>query len=223
MIIAIDGPAGSGKSTVAKRVAEKLGFRYLDTGAMYRAVAVRALEQGVKLSDDGRVAAIARDEPIRFEHSGQEALPSKVLIGSRDVTVAIRTPEADRAVSPVAKMAEVRTAMVEQQRTIGAAGDIVVEGRDIGTVVFPHAEVKVYLTASAPERARRRAAQHNDTGLTVDEGEVLAAIERRDEIDSTREVSPLRAAEDAVELDTTGLSIEQVVARIVALAEDSGS
>lgn len=219
MIIAIDGPAGSGKSTVAKLVATRLGFHYLDTGAMYRAVAVSAIASGVSLADEAALADIAAREEIVFEHEESEALPSRVRIGSVDVSTAIRTPEADGAVSAVAKSPKVREAMVAQQRAIGRAGDIVVEGRDIGTVVFPDAEVKVYLTASAEERARRRTAQQSARGHAVDAREVLVALERRDQIDSTREVAPLKAADDAIELDTTGLNIDQVVEAIAELAQ----
>ncbi|HET6351196.1 MAG TPA: (d)CMP kinase [Coriobacteriia bacterium] len=218
MIIAIDGPAGSGKSTVAKLVATKLGFHYLDTGAMYRAVAVRALDNGFELSDEPALAEIAASQKIGFEHEGAESLPTRVLIGGEDVTDAIRTPRADEAVSVVARSPKVRTAMVEQQRAIGRASNIVVEGRDIGTVVFPDAEVKVFLTASAEERARRRAAQNAARGMASDAAATLEAMKRRDKIDTTREVSPLTLAEDAIQLDTTGLSIEQVVEAIAKLA-----
>ncbi len=219
MIIAIDGPAGSGKSTVAKRVARRLGFHYLDTGAMYRAVAFRALVGGVSLFDEERVARIARTEPISFVHEGDEPLPSRVLIGDLDVTNAIRTPRVEEAVSAVASMPSVREAMVEQQRHIGTLGDIVVEGRDIGTVVFPDAEVKVFLTASAEERTRRRTAQQAASGLIVDPSGVRDSIVRRDHLDSTREVAPLQSAADAISVDSTGLSIDQVVERIADLAE----
>jgi len=220
MIIAIDGPAGSGKSTVAKLVADRMGFHYLDTGAMYRAVAQRALTLGISPHDEGSVASIALRDEVAFAHQPGEALPSRVFIADQDVTEAIRTPAVDDAVSAVAKLPSVRRAMVAQQRHIGAESDIVVEGRDIGTVVFPEAEVKVFLTATSTERARRRAAQQRgDTGIIVDESEVRRAIEKRDDADSTRAVSPLAAAEDAFVLDTTGLTIEQVVDRIAEQAE----
>lgn len=214
MIIAIDGPAGSGKSTVAKLVAEKLGFHYLDTGAMYRAVAYRALEQAIPLDDEAPVLSIAESEEISFSHEDGEALPSRVFIGRYEVTSQIRTPLVDDAVSAVARLPRVREAMVRQQRHLGQSSDIVVEGRDIGTVVFPDAELKVFLTADAEERARRRAHERRDNGEAVDADEVLVAMERRDQADSTREVSPLTPAPDAWELDTTGLSIDEVVDRI---------
>lgn len=221
MIIAIDGPAGSGKSTVAKLVAERLGFHYLDTGAMYRAVACRAMDLGIPLSDERAVAEVARTEEIAFVHEGDECLPSVVFIGGHDVTSSIRTPAADDAVSVVAGMPSVRDAMVAQQRHIGLRGDIVVEGRDIGTVVFPDAELKVFLTASAEERARRRAQQQSELGHEVDDAEVLKAMSRRDRADSTRAVSPLASAADATLVDTTGLTIEGVVERIAQLAEEA--
>lgn len=221
MIIAIDGPAGSGKSTVAKRVAVALGFHYLDTGAMYRAIAWRALESGVDLHDESGVAAVSGSFSITFAHEPGEALPSRVFVGEVDVTEAIRAPRIDDAVSTVAKYPQVRAAMVDVQREIGRSSDIVVEGRDIGTVVFPDAQVKVFLTASAAERARRRAVQHGDSGLEVDTAQVLKAIEKRDEADSSREVAPLVAASDAIELDTTGLTIDEVVERIAALAREA--
>jgi CMP/dCMP kinase len=220
MIIAIDGPAGSGKSTVAKLVARRLGFHYLDTGAMYRAVACRVLATGGSLADEDGVAAVAANDEIEFSHEPGEPLPSLVSIAGTDVTAAIRTPDIDDAVSVVARMPRVREAMVAQQRHLAVGHDTVVEGRDIGTVVFPHAELKVYLTASAEERARRRAAQQSEAGIVVDTAGVRDALVRRDHADSSRDHSPLAAAEDAVELDTTGLTLDEVVDRIAALAEE---
>lgn len=223
MIIAIDGPAGSGKSTVAKLVAGRLGFHYLDTGAMYRAVAYRALSTGVPLEDESAIAVIAATDVISFGHEAGATLPSIVRIAGKDVTAAIRLPEVDEAVSAVARMPHVREAMVAQQRTLGGSDDIVVEGRDIGTVVFPDAELKVFLTATSEERARRRAAQQALSGITVDASGVEDALLRRDCADSTRKHSPLIAADDAVELDTTGLSLMEVVEAIASLAEERQS
>lgn len=219
MIIAIDGPSGAGKSTVAKAVARKLGFSCLDTGAMYRAVAWQAVQNGVPLDDDAALGEIARTYDIEFTHQPGEPMPTGVSIGGSDVTAAIRTSDIDKAVSPVSAAPSVREALVEQQRRIGNAGDYVVEGRDIGTTVFPHAEVKVFLTASDEERAHRRVRQNVDRGIgSIDYEEVLADLRRRDEVDSSRATSPLRPADDAMMLDSTGHFIEDVIDRICALA-----
>lgn len=219
MIIAIDGPAGSGKSTVAKQVARDLGFHYLDTGAMYRCVAWLALQRGVDLADAEDLAAIARNDRIEFAHEEGNPIAVGFSIAGADCTSDIRTAEVDRSVSAVAAVPEVRAALVEQQRAIAADDDIAMEGRDIGTVVFPDAEVKVFLTASAEERARRRAAQNVERGRgETDPAVILADIIARDEADSTRDVAPLKAADDAVELDTTGMSIDEVCAAIADLA-----
>jgi len=221
MIIAIDGPAGSGKSTVAKLVAVRLGFAYLDTGAMYRAVTVRAINDGLDPDDEQAVAAIAQLAPITFGYTKGEALPSAVFIDGEDVTFDIRTPEADLYVSPVSALPAVRAALTEQQRRLGSERDTVMEGRDIGTVVFPHAEVKVFLTATPEERAHRRALQNVERGIDqTDEAVILADIIRRDTYDSSREVAPLAAAADAVIIDTTDLTIDEVVDRIAILVSD---
>ena len=219
MIIAIDGPAGSGKSTVAKQVARTLGFQYLDTGAMYRSVAWYALQHDVALDDEEELSRIASGQRIEFTHEPGNPIANGVAIGGADCTRAIRTPPVDASVSAVSAVPGVRSALVGQQRAIAAENDIVMEGRDIGTVVFPHAELKVFLTASAEERARRRAAQNAEKGYgETDAQAILAAIRQRDEADSSREVAPLAAAGDAVLLDTTGLSIAEVVDSIAALA-----
>lgn len=219
MIVAIDGPAGSGKSTVAKALAKRLGFRYLDTGAMYRSVALKAVDTRTDLHDDAALADLARGCVIEFGHEPGEPVPTRVSLDGRDVTARIRTPEIDVAVSPVSAAPGVREAMVKLQRRLGAESDSVVEGRDIGTVVFPNAEVKVYLTANPEVRARRRAEQHKIAGHDMGEAEVLANINRRDTYDSTRAASPLATAHDANVLDTTRLSADQVVDRIAAMVE----
>lgn len=219
MIIAIDGPSGAGKSTVSKEVASQLGFSCLDTGAMFRAIAWKALECGIDLSDAQAVGKIAREYQIDFQCMEGEVLPSVVTIGGEDVSREIRTSRIDRSVSAVSAHVPVRSAMLEQQRRIGNAGNYVVEGRDIGTVVFPDAELKIFLTASARERAVRRLAQNRERGVgSLDFDEVLADIERRDELDSSRDAAPLRAADDAVQLDSTSQSIGQIVESICSLA-----
>lgn len=219
MIIAIDGPAASGKSTVAKAVARRMGIRHLDTGAMYRAVAWLALQRHLPLEDSSALAELARANPITFDYAGDAPIATAVYIDDTDVTTAVRSPEVDASVSAVAAVPAVRSALVAQQRMLADARDVVAEGRDIGTVVFPDAPVKVYLTASAEERARRRQVDLAALGHAVDQDEVQARLERRDRFDSTREASPLEAAPDAHLLDTTGLSIEQVVDRVVSLVE----
>ena len=223
MIVAIDGPSGAGKSTVAKAAAKRLGFSCLDTGAMYRAIAWKALADGVSFDDAEALGAIARDNEIEFGHVEGDPVPRRVFISGTEVTDAIRTSEIDRAVGPVAAVPAVREALVAQQQRIGRAGNYVVEGRDIGTAVFPEAELKVFLTASAAERAHRRVAQNERRGVgSTDYAEVLADIERRDAIDSSRDTSPLKPATDAVQMDSTGRTIEQVIERICALAQEKG-
>ncbi len=224
MIIAIDGPSGAGKSTVAKAVAKMLGFSCLDTGAMYRAVAWRALADGVALDDAEALGAIAREKEISFGHVAGDPVPKRVFIDGTEVTDAIRTADIDKAVSPVSAAKPVREALVAQQQRIGNAGDYVVEGRDIGTVVFPEAEVKVFLTASDEERAHRRVRQNVDRGVgSIDYDEVLADLKRRDEHDSSRETSPLRPADDAVHIDSTESYIEDVIERICEMASSKAN
>jgi cytidylate kinase len=210
MVIAIDGPAGAGKSTVARAVAGEVGFTYLDSGAMYRCVALAALESGTPLGDGEALGTLAEGLEIGFDGR-------RVLLGERDVTDAIRAPDVSAAASEVSVHPQVREAMVARQRRLIAAADYVAEGRDIGTVVSPESPLKVFLTASDEERARRRAAE---TGEDVEA--VLAAQRQRDGRDTEREHGALRAAADAVELDTTGLSRDEVVARVVALARERG-
>lgn len=219
MIVAIDGPSGAGKSTVSKAVAKALGFNCLDTGAMYRCIAWYALEHGCSLEDGCALGRIAEEKPISFSHEPGDPAPKQVFIDGVDVTSAIRTARIDKSVSSTSKHPEVRSALVEQQRRIGSCGDYVVEGRDIGTVVFPRAEVKVFLTASNEERARRRVAQNKARNIgSTDFDEVLADIVARDEVDSAREASPLVAASDAKLIDSTGFTIEEIIGQICDLA-----
>jgi CMP/dCMP kinase len=206
MIVAIDGPAGAGKSTVARALAERLSFRYLDTGAMYRALTWLAMYRGLDLGAGEELAALAREEPVVFDGEG------RVLIAGKDVTSSIREQRIDRMVPVVAKHAPVREVMRERQRELGRDGDVVIEGRDIGTVVAPNAEVKVYLVADREERARRRMADRPGIGA-----DALATDMRwRDEKDADR----MKPAEDAREIDTTGLKVEEVVGKIEALVHE---
>ena len=222
MIIAIDGPSGAGKSTVAKEVAKRLSFNCLDTGAMYRSIAWYALEHGLSLDDGDALGHVAATQKIEFGHEAGDPVPRRVFIGGAEVTEAIRSAQIDRSVSAASAHPQVRDALVDQQRRIGNAGNYVVEGRDIGTVVFPAAEVKVFLTASAEERARRRVEQNAACGVgSLDYDEVLADIRCRDEKDSNRTASPLLPADDALILDSTSISAKEVVERIVGLARDA--
>jgi cytidylate kinase len=212
-VVAIDGPVGSGKSTVARRVAARLGYVYLDTGAMYRAVGLLATEAGVRLDDEDAVAAIAAGAKLRFDDD------CRLHAGERDVADAIRTLEMGAAASRVSALPAVRRLLVDRQRALGEHADIVMEGRDIGTNVFPDAAVKVYLTARPEVRAARRADELRAKGDAVDDGEVLGALVERDRRDSERAVAPLRRASDAVEIDTSRMSLDEVVDAVVAVVE----
>lgn len=214
MKVAIDGPAGSGKSTIAHLLAERCGLVLLDTGAMYRSVTLACHEGGVDVNDAEAVTRVADEVTITFGTA--EDGTQTVALNGRDVTAAIRTPEIDADVSAVSAVPAVREAMVAQQRAMGEAGDVVAEGRDIGTVVFPDAEVKVFLTANPEARAHRRALQRSITDEEK-EAEILQDLKRRDKADSTREVAPLRPAEDAVHIDSSQMTIEEEVAQISAL------
>ena len=223
MIVAIDGPAASGKSTVARALARRLGMGYLDTGAMYRSLAWLALRDGVSVEDEAALVELAKAHPVSFVVGPDSPWPA-VMVDGQDVTGAIRTPEVDTAVSPVSRMPHVRRIMVDEQRlAAGDGADWVVEGRDIGTVVFPDAEVKVFITATAEERARRRAADERAAGLMPSVDDTQARIEARDHYDSSRTASPLVAADDAQLIDTTGMSVEQVVDTICALVDEARS
>ncbi len=215
LIIAIDGPSGAGKGTVARAVAARLGYPHVDTGAMYRAVAWKALQDGVSLDDEAAMAGLA-------ERSVIEATDGVVRIDGQDVARAIRTPEIDRAAAATARLPRVRSALVARQRALGATGGVVMEGRDVGTVVFPQAHVKIYLDASPEERARRRASDPAHSGGQAGSLAVVASdLAARDSSDRTRAVSPLTIAPDAVLVDTTTLTIDQVVERVMEVAGEA--
>ena len=214
MIVAIDGPSGVGKGTVSRALARALGYRHIDTGAMYRAVAWKARAQGVPLDDEVVVAVLA----ARVEMSMTDGV---VVVDDVDVTRAIRTSEMDKAAAAVARMPRVRAVLVDRQRALGRPGGVVMEGRDIGTVVFPDADVKIYLDASPDERARRRAADPAHGG-GAPLSEIATALAARDQSDQTRAASPLTIAPDAVLVDTTGVPVEAVVERVLAIVRERG-
>ena len=212
LIVAIDGPAGAGKSTVAKRVAKELGYTYMDTGAMYRAFAWKVKQRGIEPEDGEKLRAALRQTKIELaERDGN----LKILLDGEDVTAQIRTPELSQWASKVSALKPVRERMVELQRAMGARGGVVAEGRDIGTVVFPQAEVKVFLTAGSVERARRRFEELGIQEKQVTLEETLEEMEERDRRDQERAVAPLRKAEGAIAIDSTGCSVEEVVERIM--------
>jgi cytidylate kinase len=211
LIVAIDGPSGAGKGTVARAVAARLGYRHIDTGAMYRALAWKATREGLDLSDEAAIASLGERAAFDLE-------AGRVRIDGHDVRTAIRTPEIDKAAAAVARHPSVRTVLVARQRAFGEGGGVVMEGRDIGTVVFPNADVKIYLDASPEERARRRAADPaHASSKTAQLAEVATALAERDKSDSTRKASPLALAPDATLIDTTGIPIDEVIERVIAL------
>ena len=223
MIIAIDGPSGAGKSSVSRAVASRLGFSCLDTGAMYRSIAWKALQEGVDLSDDEALGRIACTCKISFGHEPGDPAPRYVYVDGEDVTTLIRTAQIDQSVSRVSSVPQVRKALVAQQQRIGSEGNYVVDGRDIGTVVFPEAELKIFMTASPEVRAKRRVGQNKRRGVSnLNYEEVLADIIARDEQDANRAESPLRAAEDAVLVDTSDITFDQSVERVCDLASLRG-
>jgi cytidylate kinase len=219
-MIAIDGPAAAGKSTLAQRLADELGLLYFDTGVMYRAVTLAALWHEVPIDDEEAVTQIALCLPIDVRPpTVQDDRKYDVLMGGEDVTWAIRSPEVDAHVSQVSMYIGVRQAMTQRQREIGLRGDVVMVGRDIGTVVLPEADLKIYLDASAEERAQRRYRESQEMGEDESLEEILHSLRIRDELDSTRDLAPLRAAPDAIVLDTTYLDADQVFTRVIALAQ----
>ncbi|UCF29890.1 MAG: (d)CMP kinase [bacterium] len=216
-IVAIDGPSGAGKSTLARELAKRLGYQHLDTGAMYRAVAVAARRAGVGLDDSRGLNRLCKNIEIRFEHSSGG---NRVLLNGEDVSRIIRTPEMSSASSAVSAVSEVRLHMVRLQRKLGRGGGVVAEGRDIGTVVFPDTRAKFYLDASVEERARRRWLELKKKGMAEPFDRVLADIEKRDRDDSTRVDSPLRRAEDAIYVDSTSMGPEEVLNLICRVVKD---
>lgn len=213
MIIAIDGPAGAGKSTVAKILARKLGFLYLDTGAMYRALTLKVLQENIPLADEASIIGLANKVSIDLRNNPDGSL--SVILDGVDVSLAIRQPRITQFVSDVAKIQQVRQVLVKLQRELGAKGNCVLDGRDIGTVVFPDAQKKFYIDASPAERVNRRYKELAGLGQKIAPEDVERDLSNRDKIDSTREASPLRQAPDAVYIDTTQLSIDAVVEKML--------
>ncbi len=213
MIIAIDGPAGAGKSTVAKLIARKLGYLYLDTGAMYRALTLKVLQEGVDINDFKAITALALRSSIDLINKPDGTLT--VTLDGVDVSLAIRKPDITKSVSDVAKIKDVREVMLKLQRELGSRGDVVLDGRDIGTVVFPEAERKFYLDADLSERTNRRHKELNGLGQDITLNAVELDLSNRDKIDTSREFAPLKKAEDAIYIDTTCLTIEEVVDKLL--------
>lgn len=213
MIIAIDGPSSAGKSTVAKILAKRLGFLYIDTGAMYRALTLKVLKNNIDVNDKEKIIQLAKDTVIDLKNDSEGNL--LVYLDGQDVTFQIRQPKITRFVSDIAKIKEVRQVMLELQRKLGKQRDSVLDGRDIGTVVFPDADKKFYLDADFKERIRRRYKELKEMGCQITLEDVEADLKNRDKIDSTREFAPLRKAEDAIYIDTTRMTIEEVVNKIL--------
>ncbi len=216
-IIAIDGPAASGKSTIGKRLADSLGYLFFDTGVMYRAITWIALRGGVDIRDEDSITRLAEETHIDVRPASQPGRACDVFVGTTDITWEARRPEVDASVSVVSAYAGVRRALSQQQRRVGQRGRVVMVGRDIGTVVLPEADLKIYLDASDEERARRRFEEIVARGGEADYDEILSKVRERDRIDSTRAVAPLRPADDAVIIDTEGLSADEVFARVKEL------
>lgn len=221
-IITIDGPSGSGKGTISRLIAGRLAWHLLDSGALYRLVALAARRQGVSLEDEAALANLAAGLDFRFE-SGPEGAETQVLLGGEDVTQAIRSEQCGNDASAIAVLPGVRRALLEKQRHFSVPPGLVADGRDMGTVVFPHADLKIFLTASCRERAERRHKQLKEKGVDVSLANLLEDIARRDERDHSRDTAPMKPAPDAVVIDTTGIGIEEVVSRIVGMWRDRSS
>jgi cytidylate kinase len=211
-IIAVDGPAGAGKSTVAKQLAKALNFTYIDSGAMYRSFTLNLIENKVNIENENEVLDLLTNTDISF-------MGKKILVDNKDVTKKIRSKEVDNLVSRISTIPEVRHILIANQRKISANKDVVMDGRDIGTVVFPNANIKIYLTADVEERAKRRTAENISKGIKINYEEILSEIKKRDTTDQDRVISPLRPAEDAILIDTTHKTVEEVVNEILAIME----
>jgi cytidylate kinase len=220
MIVAIDGPSGAGKSTLAKRIAKDLRFTYLDTGAIYRALALKILRRGLDLHDTAALSAIVSDTDIDLRESNGQVL---VFLDGEDVSASIRTPEVSQMASKASALALVRRRLLDLQRALGRRGSVVAEGRDIGTVVFPDAQVKIYLDASIKERARRRCDELRAAGREVSLNETIREMEERDKRDSERDIAPLRKADDAVAVDSSGLTADGVAEKVLQLIKSESS
>lgn len=208
IIIAIDGPAGSGKSTTARLVAQKLGYIYIDTGAMYRALTLKVIELGIDPNDESSIIKVAENTKIELLYENGNL---KVILDGKDVSEKIRSPEVTSLVSIVSAHPKLRDIMVKKQRELGRNGGVVMDGRDIGTVVFPDADLKIFMTADVRERAKRRQKELKAQGFDVEIEKLIKEIEERDKFDSTREIGPLKKADDAIEIDTTNLTIDEQV------------
>lgn len=217
LTIAIDGPSGAGKSTLGRALAKRLGYLYIDTGAMYRAVALKVKERALVLEDESKLSALVSSLHITFVGKGKE---TSVLCNGNDVTKAIRSPEISRLASDISRKKVVREALVQKQREMGKGGGVVLEGRDIGTVVFPDAEIKFYLDADTEERGKRRFKELVEKGMKVDFNDTLEEVRNRDYSDMNRAISPLRKAEDAFLIDSTGRTVEEIVEEMVRRVQD---
>ena len=217
LIVAIDGEAGAGKSTVAKEVAKLLNFVYVDTGAMFRCVTLDALNKKIDVSNKDGIAEILENIEIKFEN---DTLGQKVFLNGLDVTDKIRTKDVDDKVAEFAAVGEIREKLKELEQEMGKMGNIVMEGRDIGTTIFPNADVKLYIEVSEEERARRRYNQNLEKGINMSYEEILANIKKRHKLETEREISPLRKAEDAIEIDTTNMTFEESIKRIITIIND---